>query len=255
MKRTAGFLSCMLLLFAAGCAQDQSAEEVSVPAQESAEGWRIGYTYPWRRAYTEFLWDKERLCETLRHQLAELLQSPDNALLNSYLMRCSFVCMDADDNPELLVSFPSAGQPGSEYYALYRYQPDGTIGLWCSGCVGYGLPQLSYLPYQGAFVTSSYSVMGGLTDYTLYVLEADEWKDTDSCTEEYREAMKAYFGVSEPEHITDELPSLRGPWRSPECWVNNLSEQSGSAYHALLLEMLGSDAAAGLPADGAESLE
>lgn len=263
MKRAFTLMIGVLFLFLVGCGtshNESSAATVQYKANEDNEvissrnsiDEMLTESYPWRKAYAEFLWDRELFHAELERQFIRIA----GANYEYYTPELGFVFLDFDDVPELLVYYQNEAPPVPEYYIVYHYVParkesSSSVEVYCSGGSFNAPITWRYLPHGDAFYTGYYKCMGGFYDYDLFFLENGEWVNWDDMPVITSRIVAENFGVFDGEsvNIHDVEPMFSDDWRTPELRDEWISLYYGETRHSSIEDMFGSDAVAGLPRD------
>ena len=264
MKRLTLITLCLSMLLV-GCGSRQSesstATTVQYTANEDKESSNsscdsideiLKESYPWRKAYAEFLWDTKLFDAELELQFKNFTKAD----YEYYTPMLGFIFLDSDEIPELLVYYKSDAPPATEYYVIYHYAPatkeySSSIVLYHSGyIIGNGDTKWKYLPHGNAFYTGYYKCMGGLYDYNLLFLENGEWVNWDDVPVITSRIIAENYGVFDNESINihDLEPVFSDDWRTPELRDEG-SLSHGVLRHHMIESMFGSDAVVGLPDD------
>lgn len=213
MKRTIILMIGLPLLFLMGCGTSHTESSASInmhyTEHEDNESnfsdsidEMLKESYPWRKAYAEFLWDRDLFNAELERQFTSLAE----ANYEYYTPEIGLIFLDYDEIPELLVYYKNEAPPASEYYVIYHYAPatkeyGNSIELYHSGYSGNGSITWKYLPHGNAYYTGYYKCMGGFYDYDLLFLENGEWVKWDDVPVITSRMKAGNYGVFDGESI------------------------------------------------------
>lgn len=264
MKRAFTLMIVCLLMLLMGCGTPHNESSVATTAQYTANEDNeansshdsidelLTESYPWRRAYAEFLWDREQLNADLERQFKSL--TSDN--YEYYTPQLGLLFIDEDKIPELLIYYRHEDGYNVEYYSIYQFVPASkehtvTIEPFFSGSMGKGGTTWKYLPHKNAFYTGYYNTMHGFYDYDLVFYANGNWNCWDDVPVITSRSIAEKYGVFDGESINihDVEPMFSDDWRIPELRDEWTSLYHGEIRYSSIEAMFGSDAVAGLPRD------
>ena len=264
MKRTFTLMTLCLLMLLVGCGSPHNESSAATTEQYTANEDKessstrgsidelLKESYPWRKAYAEFLWDRDLFNAELKSQFTNLAE----ANYEYYTPELGLLFLDSDEIPELLVYYKNEAPPAPEYYVIYHYVPatkeySSSIALYHSGYSGNGSITWKYLPHGNAYYTGYYKCMGGFYDYDLLFLENGKWVKWDDVPVITSRIIAENYGVFDGESINihDVEPMFSNDWRTPELKDEWMSLYHGEIRHATIEAMFGSDAVVGLLCD------
>lgn len=261
MKRAFALVIGLLFLFLVGCGtphnessveaivQSTANEDIKATTSRDSIDGMLTESYPWRRAYAEFLWDRDAVLYRIQQLFCDITGNADS--YDCFIPFLSSIYLDADDILELLVYFQNDAPPGPEYFGIYHYNSDqeescGSIIEFCKGTVGGGCATWKYLPHGGAFYTNSYSIMSGFNYYHLFMLDRGEWISLDELPDIMRKNTADKYGVYELNE-SDSEPMFSSDWCYPEPWDTEYMLKSYQTCHYTVQDLFGEDAVEDLP--------
>lgn len=264
MKRALSFAIGFCLLLLVGCDSPHNESSVATTVQYTVNEDKeansscdsiddmLTESYPWRKAYAEFLWDRERLNAELERQFKSL--TSDN--YEYYTPELGLLFIDEDKIPELLVYYRHEDGYNFEYYSIYQFVPASkehtvTIEPFFSGSMGKGRTIWKYLPHGNAFYTGYFNTMHGFYDYDLVFYDNGKWLCWDDVPVITSRMIAENYGVFDGESINihDVEPMFSADWCIPELRDEWTSLDYGDTRYFTIEAMFGEDAVAGLPRD------